>query len=80
MSVVARIAAERGFSSRLVQELEQANTVEAAIEILTNEPGSQALWIDIEQRIGALVHARVPAVKTVEVRLFNLQGDSLRAA
>lgn len=77
MSVVARIAAERGFNSRLVQELSQANTVEAAIERLRNEPGAQALWIDVEQRIGALVHARVPAVQRVEVRLFNLQADSL---
>ncbi|MFZ2169441.1 MAG: cobalt-precorrin-5B (C(1))-methyltransferase CbiD, partial [Methylococcaceae bacterium] len=77
MSVVARIAAERGFSSLLVQELEQANTVEAAMERLKNEPGAQALWTDIEQRIAALVHARVPAVKKVEVRLFNLQADSL---
>jgi len=42
MSVVARIAAEQGFNSRLVQELAQANTVEAAIERLRNEPGAQA--------------------------------------
>ncbi|MFZ2404494.1 MAG: cobalt-precorrin-5B (C(1))-methyltransferase CbiD [Methylobacter sp.] len=77
MSVVARIAAEQGFDSRLVQELEQANTVEAAIQRLTNEPGAQALWMDIEQRIAALVHTRVPAVQKVEVRLFNLQGDAL---
>ncbi|MDO9424989.1 MAG: cobalt-precorrin-5B (C(1))-methyltransferase CbiD [Methylobacter sp.] len=79
MSVVARVAAERGFNSRLVQELAQANTVEAAIERLNSEPDSQALWLDIEQRIAALVHTRVPAVKRVEVRLFNLQGESLRA-
>jgi len=77
MSVVARIAAERGFNNRLVQELAQANTVEAAMERLKNEPGAQALWTDIEQRIAALVHARVPAVQRVEVRLFNLQGESL---
>ncbi|MFI3155703.1 MAG: cobalt-precorrin-5B (C(1))-methyltransferase CbiD [Methylococcaceae bacterium] len=77
MNAVARIAAERKFDSLLVQELEQANTVEAAIQRLTNEPGSQALWMDIEQRIAALVQQRVPAVKKVEVRLFNLQGDSL---
>ncbi|MGZ5585325.1 MAG: cobalt-precorrin-5B (C(1))-methyltransferase CbiD [Methylobacter sp.] len=77
MNVVARIAAERGFNTRLIQELEQANTVEAVIERLKNEPGTQALWIDIEQRIAALVQTRVPAVKKVEVRLFNLQGDSL---
>jgi len=88
MSVVARVATERGFNNCLVQELEQANTVEAAIERLKNAPPfkkgglrgiseSQALWIDIEQRIAALVHARAPAVKKVEVRLFNLQGENL---
>lgn len=77
MNVVARVAAERRFDSVLVQELEQANTVEAAIERLSNEPGSRELWTDIEQRIAALVHARIPAVNKVEVRLFNLQGDSL---
>jgi len=90
MSVVVRIAAERGFNSRLVQELEQANTVEAAIEILKTESPfekgglrgiseSQALWIDIEQRIAAIAHARVPSVQRIEVRLFNLQGESLGA-
>lgn len=77
MRVVARVAAERGFNSRLVQELAQANTVEAAMERLRNEPGAQALWIDIEQRIAALVQTKVPAAKKVEVRLFNLQGESL---
>jgi cobalt-precorrin-5B (C1)-methyltransferase len=90
MSVIARIAAEHGFNDQLVQELEQANTVEAAIEILKTESPfekgglrgiseSQALWIDIEQRIAALIQQRVPAAKKVEVRLFNLQGDSLGA-
>jgi len=77
MTVVARIAAERKFDSLLVQDLEQANTVEAAIQRLTNESNAQALWTDIEQRIAALVHVRVPTVKKVEVRLFNLQGDNL---
>jgi cobalt-precorrin-5B (C1)-methyltransferase len=77
MSVVARIARQQGFSSPLIQELEQANTVEAAIERLKHEPDSQSMWMDIEQRIAALVHKRVPAVQKVEVRLFNLQGDNL---
>jgi len=77
MTVVARVAAERKFDSLLVQDLEQANTVEAAIQRLTNESNAQALWMDIEQRIAALVHVRVPTVKKVEVRLFNLQGDNL---
>ena len=81
MRVVARIAAERGLDSALVQELEQANTVEAAIDIVNNTArGPGGLWLDIEQRIAVLVQQRVPAVKKVEVRLFNLQGDSLGAA
>lgn len=80
MSAVARIAAERGFDSCLVQELEQANTVEAATEILKDVPDAQTLWTDIEQQIAALIHQRVPGVRRVEVRLFNLQGDSLGEA
>jgi cobalt-precorrin-5B (C1)-methyltransferase len=77
MSAVARVAAELGFDSNLVQELEQANTVEAATEILNKKPESRMFWTDIERRITELVHARVPAARKVEVRLFNLQGDSL---
>ncbi|BBP05236.1 cobalt-precorrin-5B C(1)-methyltransferase [Sulfuriferula plumbiphila] len=77
MGCVARVAAQRGFARHLVQEIENANTVEAAMERLKREPGAQALWIDIERRIGVLVHARVPAVEKVEVRLFDLHGNAL---
>lgn len=77
MGCVARVAAQRGFARHLVQEIENANTVEAAMERLKSEPGAQALWIDIERRIGVLVHARVPAVEKVEVRLFDLHGNAL---
>lgn len=77
MGCVARVAAERGFAPHLVQEIEKANTVEAAMERLKSESGAQALWIDIERRIGVLAHARVPAVKKVEVRLFDLHGNAL---
>lgn len=77
MGCVARVAAERGFAPGLVQEIEKANTVEAAMERLKSESGAQALWIDIERRIGVLAHARVPAVKKVEVRLFDLHGNAL---
>jgi cobalt-precorrin-5B (C1)-methyltransferase len=80
MSAVARIAAELGFDNNLVRELEQANTVEAATEILKDQPDGRALWTDIEQRIAGLTHARVPNARIVEVRLFNLQGDGLGAA
>lgn len=77
MGCVARVAAERGFAPELVQEIEDANTVEAAMERLKSESGAQTLWIDIERRIGVLAQARVPAVDKVEVRLFDLHGNAL---
>jgi cobalt-precorrin-5B (C1)-methyltransferase len=77
MNAVARVAAELGFDGSLVRELEQANTVEAATELLKNEPNGRALWTDIEQRIAKLAHERVSNARKVEVRLFNLQGDGL---
>ena len=80
MAGVARVAAELGYPAPLVQEIENANTVEAAMERLKSEPGAQAFWIEIERRIGALAHARVPSVKRLEVRLFDLAGNSLGAS
>ena len=77
MGIVARVAAERGFSPQMVKQIESSNTVEAAMEKLKSEPGAQALWIDIEQRIALRVQQRVPAVDRVEVRLFDLHGNAL---
>jgi cobalt-precorrin-5B (C1)-methyltransferase len=77
MGSLARVAAEHGFAPHLVQEIESANTVEAAIERLKNESGTQVLWGDIERRIAARAHERVPAVERVEVRLFDLHGNGL---
>ena len=80
MSVVARVAAERGFPATLVEELANANTVEAAMERLKGAAtacDAQALWMDIEQRIAACAQSRVPAVDRVEVRLFDLHGNPL---
>jgi cobalt-precorrin-5B (C1)-methyltransferase len=79
MAGVARVAAERGFTADLVQAMEQANTVEAAMETIKHEAGARDLWIDIEQRIGALAQARMPSVRCVEVRLFDLSGNLLGA-
>ncbi len=79
MGGVARVAAERGFDPRVVREIAQANTVEAAMERLKRETGAQALWMEIERRIAARVHERVPVVKQVEVRLFDLSGNALGA-
>jgi cobalt-precorrin-5B (C1)-methyltransferase len=57
--------------------MRQANTVEAVMERLKNEPRAQAFWMEIESRISQLAHSRVPLVDRVEVRLFNLNGDAL---
>src|SRR5471030_695731 len=79
MAGVARVAAQRGFAVHLVQAIEQSNTVEAAMETIKHEAGARDLWIDIEQRIAALAHARVPSVRRLEVRLFDLNGNQLGA-
>jgi cobalt-precorrin-5B (C1)-methyltransferase len=77
MGGIARVAAARGFPAARVREKEQANTVEAAMERIRNEAGAQALWADIETRIATLVQARVPLVRRVAVRLFDLAGNQL---
>jgi cobalt-precorrin-5B (C1)-methyltransferase len=82
MGAVARVAKELAatlrFSDALIAAIENANTVEAAIDILQSEPGAPALWRAIEARIAALAQARMPAVKCVQVRLFDLDGRLLR--
>ena len=79
MGCVARLARECGFDPHLVQEIEHSNTVEAAMERLKSEPGAQALWMEMERRIAELVHERVPAAARIEVRLFDLHGNTLGA-
>ncbi|WP_016834948.1 cobalt-precorrin-5B (C(1))-methyltransferase CbiD [Herbaspirillum lusitanum] len=78
--VASELAAELGFSAALIADMESANTVEAAIERLKKEPGAVALWRAIEARIAALAQARLPSVKRVEVRLFDLEGNLLGGA
>ena len=75
--MASELAAELGFSAALIAEIESANTVEAAIERLKNEHGAVTLWRAIEARIAVLAQARVPSVKRVEVRLFDLDGNLL---
>ena len=77
MGGVARVAARWGYAPEVVNDIETANTVEAAMERLKREPGAPAFWREIERRIGGLAHARVPSVKRVEVRLFDLAGNPL---
>lgn len=77
MGGVARVAAEMGYAPAMVQQIENANTVEAAMDILRQEPGAPAFWREIEQRIAALARGRVPSARRIEVRLFDLAGNLL---
>jgi cobalt-precorrin-5B (C1)-methyltransferase len=77
MGGVARVAAELGYTPAMVQQIENANTVEAAMDILRQEPGAPAFWREIERRIGVLAHGRVPLAQRIEVRLFDLAGNLL---
>lgn len=80
MQAVARAAAAHGVAAALVQEIADANTVEAVIERLQAEPESRALWSEIEERIAARIRPRVARVDRVEVRLFAMDGTPIGQA
>lgn len=86
MQGVARVAEEMNaagqgvwFDASLLQQMKEANTVEAIIELVRQQDAalSRRLWCEIEARIAALAHARVPAVQRIAVRLFDLDGRQL---
>jgi cobalamin biosynthesis protein CbiD len=86
MQGVARVAEEMNaagqgvcFDAALLQQMKEANTVEAIIELVRQQDAalSRRLWCEIESRIAALAHARVPAVERIAVRLFDLEGQQL---
>jgi len=86
MQGVARVAEEMNaagqdvwFDAALLQQMKEANTVEAIIELVRQQDAalSRRLWCEIEARIAALAHARVPAVERIAVRLFDLDGQQL---
>lgn len=86
MQGVARVAEEMNaagqgvlFDAALLQQMKEANTVEAIIEMVRQQDAalSRRLWCEIEARIAALTHARVPAVQRIAVRLFDLDGQQL---
>lgn len=80
MPAVAVVAAECGFGTAEVKGIVQANTVEAVLASIKAHPLAQTLWCEIEQRAARLMHARVPSVDQVEVRLFGLHGTALGKA
>lgn len=86
MQGVARVAEELNaagqgvlFDASLLQQMKEANTVEAIIELVRQQDAalSRRLWCEIEARLAALTQARVPAVERIAVRLFDLDGQQL---
>ncbi|MFV8603005.1 cobalt-precorrin-5B (C(1))-methyltransferase CbiD [Ralstonia pseudosolanacearum] len=80
MGSVAAVATELGVTAALVEQIKTANTVENVIQILQHQPGAQAFWTEIEQRIAARMQPRVPRADRVAVRLFAMDGTPLGAA
>lgn len=80
MGSVATVAAELGFAAELVEQIEKANTVENVVQIVGNESGARAYWMEIERRVAALMAPKVPSVERVAVRLFSMDGTPLGEA
>ncbi len=81
MSAVARMAVEHGMPRARVTQIEQANTMENVVTILSDDPlRARQLWCEIERRIAALIRERVPRADRIAVRLFDMQGLPLGAS
>lgn len=74
MQTVADVAMDCGVEASIVGKIAVANTVENVIELMQPHPMARTLWIEVEQRVGRLMHRRVPLVDRVEVRLFRMNG------
>lgn len=77
MKTVARIADGMGFDSATVRMIEEANTVEAIVTLLSVHPDGKEFWMEVEKQIAQLMHARVPSVDMVRVGLFAMDGTPL---
>lgn len=80
MGAVARVARECGLSEELAHRMEHANTVEEIVEHVRHEAQGRMLWLAVEDGIARTCHARVPRVRSLQVRLFAMNGTPLGAA
>lgn len=77
MKTVARIAAGMGFDGAMVRTIEEANTVEAVISLLSGRADGKEFWMEVEKQIARLMQERVPRVDSVRVGLFAMDGTPL---
>lgn len=80
MKVLSRIADQLGFKHSMSESIENANTVEAVIELLSHDPAGTSIWLEVERQTAQLMHELVPAACSVSVRLFSMNGTALGAA
>jgi cobalt-precorrin-5B (C1)-methyltransferase len=80
MGALARFWQRFELSTSLLAAIENANTVEAIVELLGQEPTGKQLWQSVEIEIARLVKEHLPSIQTVEVRLFNMRGQALSDA
>jgi cobalt-precorrin-5B (C1)-methyltransferase len=80
MSALARFWQKSDLSVSLLATIENANTVEAIVELLGQEPSGKRLWQLVETEIARRVKEHLPSIQAVEVRLFNMRGQTLSDA
>ena len=80
MGAVARVARSCGMRDDLTHRMENANTVEEIVEQLRHEAAGRMLWLAVEDGIARTCRVRVPRVRSLQVRLFAMNGTPLGAA
>ena len=80
MGAVARVARACGFCDDLTHRMEHANTVEEIVEQMRGEAAGRTLWLALEDGIAKTCRVRVPRVRSLQVRLFAMNGAPLGAA
>ncbi|MDR3614502.1 MAG: cobalt-precorrin-5B (C(1))-methyltransferase CbiD [Candidatus Obscuribacterales bacterium] len=77
MGALARFWQRFDLRASLLKAIENANTVEAIVELLGQEPSGKRLWHSVEIELARLVKERLSSIQSVEVRLFNMRGQAL---
>jgi cobalt-precorrin-5B (C1)-methyltransferase len=80
MGAVARVGRACGLGDELTYRMEHANTVEEIVEQLRHEAAGRTLWLAVEDGIARTCQVRVPRVRSLQVRLFAMNGAPLGAA
>lgn len=77
VDAICRLGREFGFSETILESIAQSRTVQGVIDLLEGQPSAAQFWSMVEQRIGALVSARLARVEQVIVKLFQMDGNAL---